>query len=254
MIAAIGGLTATLVKLTTAAFWMLPALLTRRFAMIGVAAAAGVVGLAWTIYAGNVRDANPFAAIVGGKVIGAWFFAGDRLDVETWAEAVTPAFQSVGLLLLPLSVMVLRRPERRFWSWMGISCIGPIVAMTNVFAVHDYYSVALAPAVAALVAGGVDELVRRMPRTRTLVVVTAAVGILVSSSYLVKAFAGGDEADIWATVDEIAATPVGPIVVESDDWSPAPFFYSGREGWAIQRGYSPDPPVGYPVVRRSPLR
>lgn len=249
-VAAAGGIVAALVKINTAAFWLLPALLTRRPAIIGVAGLAGIAGLAWTVYASTVRDANLYSASLG--ALTEWVFGGGRLTLDLWVDALTPSVQGISLLLLPLALFVARRPERRFWSWMAIAAVGPILAMTNLYAIHDYYSIAISPAIVALAAGGVDYLWTERPQWRPVAVALTFTGVLVSVHYVRPAYAGGDEAGVLPTVAEIETLPPGPIVVESDDWSPAPFFYGGREGWAIQRDVSPPPPAGYPIVQRHP--
>ena len=254
-VAFIGGVSVALIKITTAIFWMLPAALTRRWQPLLVGALAGVLGILWTTYADAVRSANPNAAwlTVGRQT--AWLLGSDRLDVMTWL-AIGPQIMVVGgVLLAPLVAFVVLRRERLFWLWMTISLVGPLVAFTNLYAVHDYYAVAITPALAALIGGGADQMLRRLPRLSPVLVIAPVITLIVTSNYWTGSFRRSDPDGILTDAAIIRALTNYDdfVVIIGPDWSPARHFYAGRRGLAVGPGAKYQAPPDA-IVFTLPLR
>ena len=63
-----------------------------------------------------------------------------------------------GLLLVPAAIAVWRSPQWRFWLGIASAAVLPVLVFMNLYVAHDYYLVAVSPAVAALVGLGAGKL------------------------------------------------------------------------------------------------
>jgi hypothetical protein len=120
----------------------------------------------------------------------------------------------------------------------------------NLYAVHDYYWMAVAPA-AAILSGLVVESVMGMPRTPlrslSLVAVLACVAVgVVGYPRAARMFESYDEGDTLRLAQEIqiATTPSDLVAISGRDWSPGVLFYADRRGYMEWKGAPPAPP-GY---------
>jgi Dolichyl-phosphate-mannose-protein mannosyltransferase len=235
VVALVSGAFVALIKLTTAVFWLAPAVLTRRLAVLASVGLAAAIGIAWSAYAEGIRAANPFAGLLIGPGFLEWNVGGDRLSLSTWAAATIPGVCLAGMLLLPLGIAVRHRPERFIWIWMAIAMIGPILLFTNLYAQHQYYTAAISPAIAAFVGGGVDEWLRRRPSSALLFVGVAATTLVVSWPIWSIAYTGADPDHVLATASEIRAItrPNDLVALHHFDWTPAYLFYAGRRGLVL---------------------
>lgn len=238
LVALISGGLVSLIKVTTAVFWLAPAVLTRRWLVVGAVAFAGAVGLAWTRFAADVRAENTYAGFLTLSQTADWIVGGDRLSPTTWVAAIGPSLSLAGMLLLPAGIAVIYRSERLVWAWMAIALLGSIALFPNLYAVHQYYTAAVSPAVAALVGGGIDEWLRRHPGVAPLFVGIAIQSLVLAWPSWSIAYFGGDPDHILAPAAEIRALtgPEDLVVMRHYDWSPAFFFYAERRGLVLSHG------------------
>ena len=124
------------------------------------------------------------------------------------------------------------RSEGRLWVWLAIATVGPLFLFTNLYAMHDYYVIAIAPALAALVAGGIDRALDIRPSLRPLVTVAGSLAIVLTTGVWIRSFVPSDPERILPESSSIAAaTSAGDLVViQSEDWNPAYLFYAERRG------------------------
>ncbi len=158
-IALLAASVAMLVKPTTALFYLAPAVLVlplrRRFVASAVLLVLPLaLGIAWTVHADAIKAATPSTAFLTSSALTTWNFGtmAQRLNAAAWSVVLQRwVFLAGGLVLLPL---LLRRPGRH-WNplvpWMLAAAVLPILVFFNLYVVHDYYLVAITPAVAALV-------------------------------------------------------------------------------------------------------
>jgi hypothetical protein len=238
-IALAGGSAAALVKISTAAFWVAPALLLRRRGVLLLVVVPAILGLAWSLYSDAVKTASPNTALLTNSALFQWNFGGDRLSLDTWAGALGPVVVDAGVFLLPLGVLVAFRAERLLWAWFAVALVAPLLTFTNLYAVHGYYAAAVTPAIAALIGGGSDRLIVTIPG-RALV---GLIGVVVALAFVVtlprwtRAYGFGyDDRVLEAAALIRAASPNGELVALScKDWSPSALFYADRRGTVLAR-------------------
>ena len=249
VLAAVAGPITAAVKITTAAFWMAPSLFTRRIGVLVALIPTGLVSLAWTRWADLEKAANPNSAWLTSSALMNWNLGGDRLSISSWTHILQPTVMTAGMLLIPLGVLVIFRPERLLWGWMAIALVGPMLAFTNLYTIHDYYSAAITPAVAALIGGGADRLLQRVPWVAASLLIPPAVVLASTISYWGLAYQPADPEHVLLAAASIReATPNGELAaVECNDWTPAPLFYADRRG-IILRLPGQVPPPGYVLI------
>ena len=193
------GCLATMVKITTAAFWIAP------FALLGVwrddapATARSrigawtltivplVAGLAWTRWADAIKAASDATAWLTSTALTSWNFGtvAQRLEPDQWEHVVANVIYLGGgialpLLAIPILIFAVERRQLRFWTWIAVTLAGPVVVFFNLYYVHDYYSTAVTASVAALVGGGFAALAAmRSAAARVVLVVAVAVSVAV---------------------------------------------------------------------------
>ena len=193
------GCLATMVKITTAAFWIAP------FALLGVwrddapATARSrigawtltvvplVAGLAWTRWADAIKAASDATAWLTSTALTSWNFGtvAQRLEPDQWEHVVANVIYLGGgialpLLAIPILIFAVERRQLRFWTWIAVTLAGPVVVFFNLYYVHDYYSTAVTASVAALVGVGFAALAAmRSLGARLLIVVAAAASVAV---------------------------------------------------------------------------
>jgi Dolichyl-phosphate-mannose-protein mannosyltransferase len=171
------GCVATLVKITTAVFWVAP------FALLAVARdddpqtrrswtgawllsiTPVLVGLAWTRYADGIKAASDATAWLTSSRLVDWSFGSipQRQDLGAWTSIWTNVALLAGgiallFLIYPAIRFALARRQIRFWTWIASTVAGPILVFFNLYVVHDYYSIAVSGSIAALVGLGVAGL------------------------------------------------------------------------------------------------
>jgi hypothetical protein len=239
LVAAVAGSVAALIKITTAVFWVAPALLLRRWMAIVLCAIPAASGAAWMLYAQAERAGLPPEADLNGPDFLEWTLGGDRLDPISWLIMLAPLIYPAGLMLAPLALLAVHRAERLVWAWFSVALIGPLLLFTNLHIIHDYYAVGLSPALAALIAGGLDLLIDRAGTRRrhvaagSLALATAAfVGM---TGYWIPAYRADDPQAVLPGAAVLrAATADGEFVeLGCDTWHPAIMFYADRWGYAM---------------------
>jgi len=254
------GCVATLVKITTALFWVAP------FALLGVSrddhaqtarsrVAAWVlslgpilVGLAWTRYADAIKAASDATVWLTSSGLEAWNFGSvpQRLAVDSW----TPIFSSVILLAggialpflaYPAVRFTLARRQIRFWTWIFLTAAGPVLVFFNLYVVHDYYAIAVSGSIAALVGLGVAGLALVRTWLRGVFLAGAAFAWIVVWSVQIP---------YWTRIYDPTADPEGvlplaaqirretspdqPVAIIGRDWSPSVLYYAHRWGWMLR--------------------
>jgi 4-amino-4-deoxy-L-arabinose transferase-like glycosyltransferase len=256
------GSVASLVKITTWAGWAIPigscliAALrqrepsrSRRYeagAGAAILAIPAVLALAWTYHADAIKAASVWTADLTSGALFEWNFGTllERLDPSAWLTlGSTELFLVLGVtmavLLIPAVDWIRRSADRLFWVGIaGAAVVAPLVFF-GVYVRHDYYSIAVSPAWAALVGiGGAALLavpVGRRPRA-VMIVALALAGIAATAPYWGLAYAGpvdpGDILGHAAEIDRLTA-PGSVVVIEGDDWSPETLYYARRSGYAL---------------------
>ena len=248
-IALLAASVAMLVKPTTALFYVAPAVLVlplrRRFVASAVLLVLPLaLGIAWTVHADAIKAATPSTAFLTSSALTTWNFGtvAQRLNAEAWWTVLQRwLFLAGGLVLLPL---LLRRPGRH-WNplvpWMLAAAVLPILVFFNLYVVHDYYLVAVTPAVAALVGLGAAGTRNRRP-VLSAAFVAAALVVATFSYWSIAYDPDSDPDKVRRPAAQIAAetAPDDLVAIRHCDWSPAILYLADRRGFML------DPRAGVP--------
>jgi dolichyl-phosphate-mannose-protein mannosyltransferase len=250
-----------LVKPTTAAFWLLPALAyrptnprsTSRGRTAAVLALLVFVPLAatalWTRHADAIKAASPLTDWLTSSELEDWNFGSlsQRLDRGVWGvivgRVVVHVLGFAGVALLAVALVALVRSAQRLF-WVGVVLAGalPPLVFTNLYLIHDYYIAAVTPALAALLGLGAGFIWRLLPPTPPVRVVAALLGLLFAAStvgldHAYWRYAWNDEPDtatlaLARQLDRVSRAD-DRIGVIGLDWSPAALYYADRWGLMV---------------------
>jgi hypothetical protein len=254
------GSVAALVKFTTAGAWLLP------FALLGftrdratetrrTTAAAWIlsiapilVGLAWTRWADAIKSASAATDWLTSTALLHWT-VGDvpqRLDPAAWERTgfsviILAGGISLPLLAIPIVRFAQAHDQRRFWTWITLTLVGPVVLFFNLYFQHDYYAIAVSASVAALVGVGFAEIVR-MRSTLARLVVPLAVAITIVAWFAFVPY--------WTRIYDRVSDPEGVLPLAAQikretepgqyvaiigrDWTPSVLYYADRWGWMVR--------------------
>ena len=152
----------------------------------------------------------------------------------------------IALLAIPIAIWALERRQVRFWVWIVVTLVGPVLLFFNLYQVHDYYALAITASVAALVGvGGASLAGMRSWFARGFlaagVIAWAAVWVL-CVPYWTRTFdAVSDPEGVLPLAAQIEReTKPGQLVaIVGRDWSPGVLYYADRWGYMVR---AVDPP------------
>ena len=260
-LALVAWLVGMLVKPTTAAFWLLPALgyrptnprVTSRGRTAAVLALLVLVPLAatalWTRHADAIKVASPVTDWLTSSELEDWNFGSlsQRFDRGVWGvivgRVVVHVIGLAGVALLAVALVALARSVQRLF-WVGVVLAGalPPLVFTNLYLVHDYYLAAVTPALAALLGFAAGFIWRHLPPKAPIRAVAAVTGLLLAAStvgfdhaYWRHAWDGEPDRATLALARQLArvSEPDDRIGVIGLDWSPAVLYYADRWGLMI---------------------
>lgn len=258
--ALVAGLTAMLVKPTTAAFWILPLVAytaateqpgwrswirARRDPVLAVIVAVPfLAALAWTAHADAIKAANPATAWLTSEGLSSWNFgtAHQRLVWENWARIlrrVTGELTGYPALLFPLVAFVgVRSRQARLWAAFVAVPVLTVFCFWNLYVVHDYYLAAISPAPAALAGVAFARARRWAPTPRAQRLVLAGLGlslpalVLLNPGFVALPYGNPRVEQAHPELAEVVrfTRPGDLVAFEGYDWDPALPYYARRSG------------------------
>ena len=226
----------------------------RALSTVGVGA---IAGLAFASYGETVKESNPFTLFLTRENLTGWYHGTmeQRLDFGSWSQVFMHAngIAGVFVVVIVLSAVVAIRGE---WSERVIitgsvaSIFTAVMVFFNLYFIHDYYFLAIAPLIALLV-GIIGASVYRSVTNRTNGVRgLAALGVIVLATAAFSwVFSQGKPAlskfvaQEWryGQSEEIAAStqPEDGVVVVGCSWSPEVLYFADRRGLMLQSDWPP---------------
>ncbi|MEO8247302.1 MAG: glycosyltransferase family 39 protein, partial [Chloroflexota bacterium] len=255
-LAAAFGVIAVLVKITTGGFYLVPILLwrgmDRRFgfqrpSIWVLAAGVTVVALGWSSYAQGVRAEQPAAAFLALQNQLGWFFGtlGEHFDMDRWRYILVAILSLTGSGVIgwaPLAVSQSRaHAQRPFLLSLLIVTVTVPLLLFNLYSVHDYYWIAVAPGIAIAVGLGVEWILER-GRTRR----ARRIGVALAGAWLATlvGLAGTWTIIYGEPVEQPRAFHIAEfirdhsaeddwVVVNGLDWNTTFLYYARRMGLAV---------------------
>lgn len=258
--ALVAGLTAMLVKPTTAALWIVPLLAytaaterpgwrswirdRREPVLVAIIVVPFLAALAWTAHADAIKAANPGTAWLTSARLSTWNFGTfeQRLVWENWTTVlgrITGAMTGYPALLLPLtSLVALRSRQARFWVAVVAVAVLTVLCFWNLYVVHDYYLAAISPVPAAVAGMAFAGAWRWAATARArrlfaqLLGTSVAAMVLLNAGYSTIAYRHASADNVLPELPELALVtlPSDLLVFEGYDWEPALPYYARRSG------------------------
>jgi 4-amino-4-deoxy-L-arabinose transferase-like glycosyltransferase len=256
LLALVAGLLGILVKITTGGFYLLPVLLWRspsgrwgfqRISVWLLLVATVVVGLVWSSYAQHVRELTPASLFLSVQNQYGWFFGtlNERLTLLEWRRPLVAFLMLTGSGVIVWAIVALKRarshPQRNFLlSVLALTVAIPLI-LFNLYAVHDYYYVAIAPLIALAIGMGAEWLTehRRNRWARRAIVglagawIFTVIGLTSSWSIIYGTPVEQAKALQIASFVQQHSSPDNWVVLEGWGWNPAFFYYARRQGLAV---------------------
>jgi hypothetical protein len=205
-----------------------------------------VAGLWWARYADAVKSRNPLTQFLTSAQLQDWNFGtlGQRLDPSAWvpvfvrvgSEIAGPlalglVLAVLGIILAPGKVERIRRA-----GWLATAAAAPLLFF-NLYHVHNYYLIAIFPAIVAAVGIGIVAIAQRV-RANTALVASAGIALIVVGSAVTQS-------DVLQWVTSPAPNPGGEriravtstgdlILVVGCDWNPTTLYYADRRGLMLR--------------------
>jgi 4-amino-4-deoxy-L-arabinose transferase-like glycosyltransferase len=210
-----------------------------------------VSGVLWTRWTDAIKAAQPATASLTSQALTTWNFGnwGQRASLLSWGEilgriaaTILPAAFAPTLLL---AIPFFRRADRRLKiaGWMALTgVLTPILVFFNLYRVHDYYLIAVAPFLAFLGAAGIAFLLERpawhRTRVRTLVLGVALLSTIPCWTYAAPTYQVSRDTPLARLGRLIAGatTPGDWVVVQGDEWNSRILYASRRRGFMIWEG------------------
>lgn len=257
------GLVGMLVKPTTAVFWIAPALAYRpagapeggdrrrvRIVTALLVAVPLLAALLWTRHADAVKAASAASAPLTSSALSEWNFGplGQRFDLDAW-DVIGRRLGNVVTVTAPLLAVALvalwRSRQRLFWLGVASAAVLPLLVFTNLYVAHDYYFVALTPAIAALIGLGAGFVWNLLPRRPEVLVAAVTAGLVLvygtlelGRGYWLRIHGSEDDPQVLPLAAELESRtkPMDLVAVVGLEWSPAVLYYAHRRGLMVVPG------------------
>jgi hypothetical protein len=219
--------------------------------VLGVVVSPGIgfaAGVAWTLYADAVKRSQPIADLFTSSGLRDWNFGtlGQRLDPLNYGVVLERIAQQIagpgliGLLLAVVAAIMMPalQDRIRLTGLLAVVLSAPLVFF-NLYAIHNYYLIAIYPAIVAAMAVGAVWLYRRVPIggwRRNVFAVLAAVLLFTSTATselgrgdLYEYATGGGRPAISSLLQD-QTEPGDLIIMTGCNWDPTFLYYADRSG------------------------
>lgn len=224
----------------------------RRSALASLAAMAAVplaVGVAWVRWTDVLKEASPATQWLTSARQTRWTLGtlAQRLTFDDWAEIfVRMNWIIPGLFWIAVAFGIVA-----LWRTKGharlalVAAFGgvflPILVFFNLYAVHDYYLIAVMPGLALAAGAGMAEILTlRIPRRGWVFGVVFVVALATAEKPFIK-YAGLSYEDTrrqpvvgLARLVEDVTPREGWVVVQGDDWSPRIPYLAHRRAFMVR--------------------
>lgn len=214
----------------------------------------GLLGaLAWTAYADSVKRQNPLLHFLESSSLTSWNFGttAQRSHIANYGTIISRISQLIAgpgvvpLLLAVLAICFSLRGDRRVvaWGWLGVALSGPLVFF-NLYVVHEYYLIAIYPALAVLMAIGINWVGRAIAGRPMIQIPLSTLACAIGLTTIF--YAPGTRADMinflhsqpipaGSRVIERAVPQHANVIMIGCDWDPTTLYYAHRSGLMLRQ-------------------
>ncbi|WP_204080586.1 hypothetical protein [Mycobacterium riyadhense] len=254
LLGTVSGWLAFLVKATTAPAWcfllavsaLTAYLATRSWGRIVAGFLAGpvvgnVMALAWVRYGDSVKVRNPLTKFLFSGTMHDWNFGSihQRLDPHAYAPALLRVSTEIagplglGLVLAVVGIVLAATKIERIHrgGWLATALCAPMVFF-NLYNVHNYYLIAVFPAIVAAVGIGIVALAQWVRGNDSVVaaVLTAVVVVGSAAPHDLRQWILPPKPDPVAGRLRVATRPDDLIVGVGCTWNPQTLYFADRRG------------------------
>jgi hypothetical protein len=212
---------------------------------VGVPMISGVI---WTAWADHLKNQSVLSQMESSTVTRRQLFRplSERASIDAWGILGVRSLMFVGVVgliwLTTGAVSMLMRPQRLVNTAVLLVPFTAPFIFFGLYQVHDYYQMAIIPALAVVLGIGAHEVHEKFSRNPV-----ALVGLL--SAHIVGFFLVGGVTFVqtqlpsgYAPKSELAATTYASeqVLGVGQGWNPQPFFEADRQGYLIGIGPKPD--------------
>ncbi|WP_221032947.1 hypothetical protein [Actomonas aquatica] len=219
----------------------------------GFCTAPGILAVVWwTHWSDAVKAAHPYADFLTSAALTEWNWGtlAQRLDPVWWqqwwahADLILPHWT---LVLIPVGLALGNRAIRIAIGLCLLAFVtGPLV-FANLYYVHDYYHLAVAPFLVVAVGLGLVAIQQRAPQRKLLLPVVALLAVAVwTTSALAYRDGLGRGQMRNRPIPELAnrlqelTRPDDVVLLYGREWEPLVTFYAGRRMTAIRGTHETD--------------
>jgi hypothetical protein len=234
--------------------WRLPIdTLLKRLTRSAMATFPGIfAAVVWTRHADALKHAHPYADFLTSEKLSAWNWGtlSQRLAPEwwqRWAEHLTQILP-VGLLILIVFGLIKGAPILRFGIGAALLAVvtGPL-AFANLYYVHNYYFIAVAPALSVAVGLGIVTLCRifMLKKWGRILVTTILTGVVyLQAQAFLNGFGHGQTLDrplpkFGELLQEISR-PTDHIAIIGREWDPLLTYAADRRMLFVRETHETD--------------
>ena len=261
---------AFLTKFTTALVWMPFLLGVMWFALGGVrqhlttwiatvapVGIGGLVGGLYVRYGDSVKASSPFTDFLTSGNLATWNFGTveQRLDSHAWERVMTHANGIVGLsvIFVILSLVFVAWGPRKQAVLVGtglVSVLGAIALFFNLYVIHNYYLIAVAPIMVIIIGVMCQQLAGFLKTRLSLSAVYGVLGLVLAAIVVLSwTLSEGRQALEkfvylewrYGQSQEIvlATKPTDGVAVVGCSWSPEILYFADRRGLMLHDSWEP---------------
>ncbi|MCM1100401.1 MAG: glycosyltransferase family 39 protein [Clostridium sp.] len=207
------------------------------------------VGYLWTSYADAAKASSAYTKWLTSEALTNWNYGTleQKLQFSNWSVILKRLYGFFGgfyFLIFIAAAYLIHCKKKNILVLSGslLSCFLTLVALFNLYYVHDYYLIALSPFLCMSLGAMTFEICRVLlpeKKSGNMLIIALAVlfiysQITVNTEYVDGVLHGNKEnTNVGLFVNRITDTDE-QILIEGTDWNPCILYYADRKGFMLQ--------------------
>ncbi len=205
----------------------------------------------WNRFADQVKSQNPFTSWLQSDSLTSWNFGtlSQRFVFSNWLTIlgrIDELFLGSSIFIFTIAVVVflLRKVEvLKSVFYLLVGLLGPLVFF-NLYLVHDYYLIAVYPAIIAILATLIMHVIEIIQERRNSKIIGIfLIGVIIFLTYVsplgrtyVSNFRNDNGIPVAAQMLSKNTTPESSLIILGCEWDPTLLYFAGRRGLMLMPG------------------